>query len=388
MSAPILTFPLMGKGQVLPHEGGVRGGRASGKTILFGEHAVVYGHPALAVPVNEVFAEAEILDIDRAGIWVNAPDIGLHEELSRLAPDDPLGTLVEAVFAALGFGAMETRKVLKETYEKNASGKEKSLLKSEIRRKPFGSKKGIEIKVTSTIPIASGLGSGAAVSVATIRAISAHLGSPLDDEKVNEIAYEVEKIHHGTPSGIDNTVVTYGKPVFFQNPPRSNDFSRYSRNEKGINPLLRGEKATIESLQVAKPFTIIIADTGIPAPTKESVGDVRKLWEKNPKKMSALFAAIGSIVRTARQSIEGGHPERLGPLMNENQRILQEMSVSSPELNFLTEASLNAGAFGAKLSGGGRGGNMIALSKKENAPAVAEALLEAGAKTVIVTEVR
>ena len=318
--------------------------RVSGKIILFGEHAVVYGQPALAVPVNQVFAEAEVLDSPRAGIWINAPDIGFHEKLSRIVPENPLATVVEAVFAELGI----------------------SLPPSVLRTSPpeGGEKDGIEIKVTSTIPIASGLGSGAAVSVAIIRALSSYLGNPLDDEKVNKIAYEAEKIHHGTPSGIDNTVVTYGKPIFFiKNQP-------------------------IELLNVAKAFTIIIADTGISAPTKQSVADVRKLWEKNPQKINALFAAAGSIARTARQSIEGGHPERLGALMNENQRILREIGVSCRELDHLTEASLRSGASGAKLSGGGRGGNIIALSTKENAPAIAEALLNAGAKNVVVTEIK
>ena len=346
--------------------------RASGKIILFGEHAVVYGQPALAVPVHEVYAEAEVSTIPRAGIWVNAPDIGIHEELSRLAPEHPLATVINSVFSALNIPVIAS--------EAKQSPTQRGGLPRRERTAPRNDKDGIEIKISSTIPIASGLGSGAAVSVAIIRALSAHLGHPLDDKKVNEIAYEVEKIHHGTPSGIDNTVVTYGKPVFFQNFPRS--------NEKGINPLLRGKASLIETLHVAKPFTIIIADTGILAPTKESVGDVRKLWKENPQKMNVFFAAIGSIVRTARQSIEGGHPERLGPLMNENHRLLREMGVSCQKLDYLTEASLRSGAFGAKLSGGGRGGNMIALSTKENAPAIAEALIKAGAKNVIVTEIK
>jgi mevalonate kinase len=340
--------------------------RASGKIILFGEHAVVYGQPALAVSVNEFFAEAEVSTVPHAGIWISAPDIGLHQEpFGRLARENPLASVVEAVFVALGLGAVKPRKVSKGSQEKYSMVDEKNSDKPETKKKPFGAEgRGIEIKVTSTIPIASGLGSGAAVSVSIIRALSAYLGNPLGDEKVNKIAYEVEKIHHGTPSGIDNTVVTYGKPIFFV------------------------KDKPIELLEVAKPFTIIIADTGIPAPTKKSVADVRKLWVKNPEKMNALFAAVGSIVKTARQAIEGGHPEYLGALMNENHRILQEMSVSSPELNFLTETSLNSGAFGAKLSGGGRGGNMIALSTKENAPEISEALYKAGAKNVIVTEVK
>ena len=305
---------------------------APGKIILFGEHAVVYGQPALAVPVNQVHADADVSDSDRAGIWVNAPDIRLHAEHSRLALDDALAATISAVYEKIGI--------------------------------PLPEKEGVEIKVTSTIPLASGLGSGAAVSVAIIRALSAHLGQLFTDEQVNEIAYEVEKIHHGTPSGIDNTVVTYGKPIFFI------------------------KEQPIELLTVAKPFTIIIGDTGIPAPTKESVADVRKLWEQDKAKMEMLFGVAGSLAEVARQSIEGGHPERLGPLMNENQRVLTEMGISSPELNRLVEASRKAGASGAKLSGGGRGGNMIALSTKENAPTIVEALYEAGAKNVIMTKVR
>ena len=350
----------MGKGQVLPHEGGVRGGRASGKIILFGEHAVVYGEPALAVPVKKLFAEAKVSTVSRAGIWISAPDIRLYKELPRLPRKHPLASVVDAVFAALDISPP-----------------------SVLRTSPpeGGEKNGIKIKVTSTIPIASGLGSGAAVSVAIIRALSAYLNSPLNDEKVNEIAYEIEKIHHGTPSGIDNTVITYEKPVFFQNSPLSP-----RSNEKAPPPLQ--EKPIIKTLQVAKPFTILIANTGIHAPTKKSVADVRKLWEEDTKKIETLFTAIGSITRTARQAIEGGHPERLGALMNENHRILQEVDVSCQELDRLTEASLNAGALGAKLSGGGRGGNMIALSTKENTPAIAEALLKSGAKNVIVTEIK
>jgi mevalonate kinase len=310
--------------------------RACGKIILFGEHAVVYGQPALAVPVNELYADAEVSVAAHAGIVIHAPEVGIHAPLSRLAPDNPLAAVVDAVFAALNTDIATCG--------------------------------GTEIKITSTIPIAAGLGSGAAVSVAIARALSAYLGNPLDDEQINRIAYEVEKIHHGTPSGIDNTVVTYAKPVYFL---------------KG-----EGEHPLIERLRVAKPFTVLIADSGIPAPTKESVADVRKERARNPRRMDTLFAAVGSIVRTARQAIEGGHPEYLGALMNENHRILQEMGVSSAILDRLTEASLNSGANGAKLSGGGRGGNVIALSTNDNAPAVAEALLHAGAKNVIQTEVR
>jgi mevalonate kinase len=185
----------------------------------------------------------------------------------------------------------------------------------------------------------------------------------MPDEEVNAFTYEIEKLHHGTPSGIDNTVVTYAKPVYF----------------------IKGQP--IEIFTVRKPFTIVIGDTGISAPTKESVGDVRKLWEADKEKWERVFDQIGKIAQQARDAIERGKTKELGEFMNRNHALLQEMTVSSPELNALVSAAIKAGALGAKMSGGGRGGNMIALVEAEASKSVAEALIHAGAKRVIVTMV-
>ncbi len=307
---------------------------APGKIILFGEHAVVYGRPALAVPVTEVQATATIRPGAGPGIWIEAPDIGLHSELSRLPADHPLAAAVHGVFAALSPSLH------------------------------VGRTEGVIIHIASTIPVASGLGSGAAVSVAVIRALSAHLRRPLPDERVSALAYEVEKLHHGTPSGIDNTVITYAKPVYF----------------------MKGQP--VETFQVGAPFTLLIGDTGIPAPTKESVAAVRKLWEADKSRWEKIFDEIGEIARNAREKIVNGEWKKLGSLMNANHALLRQLTVSSPELDRLVEAGLRSGALGAKMSGGGRGGNMIALVERKNAPAVAEALKSAGARRTIVTQVR
>jgi len=229
------------------------------------------------------------------------------------------------------------------------------------------------LKVSSSIPVASGLGSGAAVSVAVIRALAGYLGKPLPNEQISTLAYEVEKIHHGTPSGIDNTVITFAQPV---------NFKRELPSPRGRGA---GSEGIIETFHIAKPFTIIIADTGISSPTKETVGDVRGGWQAEAARYERLFAAIGSITRAARQAIESGHPERLGPLMNENHELLGEMRVSSPELDRLVQAARAAGALGAKLSGGGRGGNMITLVDAENAETISAALRGAGAVRTILT---
>jgi mevalonate kinase len=178
------------------------------------------------------------------------------------------------------------------------------------------------------------------------------------------LAFEVEKLHHGTPSGIDNTVITFAKPVFF----------------------IKGQ--SIQTFRVAQPFTLIIADTGVASPTRVAVGDVRAAWEKDKQHYEDVFAAIGSIATKARAAIESGNNAALGALMDQNHSYLQEIGVSSPELDQLVAAARQAGAQGAKLSGGGRGGNMIALVDDGSAEAVIEALQAASAKGIISTIVK
>jgi mevalonate kinase len=276
-----------------------------------------------------VQAEVRIDRIFSSGIRINAPNIRVNARLDSLAPSHPLAATVINTLAALRDNSLS----------------------------------GVSILIRSEIPVASGLGSGAAVSVAIIRALAKHLNKELTNEQVSALAFETEKLYHGTPSGIDNTVVTYAKPVYFV------------------------KDQPIEVLQVKYPFMIVIGDTGVPASTKDAVRDVRIQQHKYPERYETLFATIGSIARTARQLIESGMPESLGPLMDENHAMLRSMKVSSPELDHLVEAARKAGALGAKMSGGGRGGNMIALVQVSKAGAVARSLKEAGATSTIITKV-
>lgn len=306
---------------------------APGKIILFGEHAVVYGQPAIAAPVFQVRAKA-ILTANPRGqpgsVHIAAPGIGMDADLDSLPDRHPLRVGVQATLRAL-----------------------------DLQRVPA-----CNIRITSTIPVAAGLGSGAAVSVALARGLSGFLGRPLPDEQVSEIAYEVEKIHHGTPSGIDNTVVTMGLPVFFR------------------------KDRPIELLRVPEPFTIVIGDTGVRSSTALAVADVRQGWQAQAEEYEQTFREIGEIARSARMAIENGKPEELGALMGANHSCLQKLGVSSPQLDNLVIAAHNAGALGAKLSGGGRGGNMIALAPPGIAENIAQALTRAGATRTIITEVR
>lgn len=305
---------------------------APGKIILFGEHAVVYGQPAIAVPVTQVQARCTVVAIPTAPagrVEIEAPDIGLKSTLEELSPAHPLALPLHLVREQLGIPAFPA----------------------------------CRLRITSTIPIASGLGSGAAVSVAVARAVSAFLGHPLSDEQVSGIAFRVDQTHHGTPSGIDNTVITYNQPIYF----------------------VRGEP--FERLTLHHPFWMVIGNSGIASPTLTVVEEVRQRYQSSPSSIEPILLAIGEIVRQARAILASDSLEPLGALLTENHQRLQELGVSCPELDHLVNAALQNGALGAKLSGGGRGGNMIALVEEGQAARVADALRRAGAVSTLITRV-
>ena len=202
------------------------------------------------------------------------------------------------------------------------------------------------------------------MAAAVIRALATHLefSELATDKRVSELTYQVETLLHGTPSGIDNTVVAYEKPVYFI---RQQPHNR------------------IETFSVFRPLRFLVADTGVVSKTVEVVGDVRRRWQENPSQFERIFDRCGRVAVAARVNIEGGKVSEIGRLMVENQIYLQEMTVSSPELEQLNSAAMSNGALGAKLSGAGRGGNMIALVNARQENDVKEALLSAGANHVL-----
>lgn len=311
----------------------MQGARATapGKIILFGEHAVVYGQPAIAVPLRDVRASAVVLPGSLPGSVVIVAANLARTLVLRETPDPNEHALVIAV-----------RKLL------------------DTLGQPIPS---LQITLSSTIPIASGLGSGAAATTAVLRAVSLALGLPLADEALNTLVYEIEKLHHGTPSGIDNTVVVFERPVYFV------------------------RERPIETFTFGQPIHLVVADTGVASPTHLAVGDVRALRERQPAQTEALINEIGAIVQQARAAIGAGDVQRLGALALQNHALLRDLTVSSPELERLVDAATDAGAYGAKLSGGGRGGNMIAFVSPEVSSAVSDALTAAGAARVIRTVV-
>lgn len=304
--------------------------RAPGKVILFGEHAVVYGRPAIAVPVTQVQATACVEPGDAGqGVVVVAPDLGRRILLSEAGEDEPLARIVRLTLA-------------------------------QIKAEPDPD---LTITLTSTVPVSRGMGSGAAVSTAIVRALSRHFDYWLTSRAISDLVFQAEILYHGTPSGIDNTVISFGKPIYFV-------------KDEGW-----------EVFWVGAPLLLAIADTGVVSSTREVVEEVRRRHQAAPTRYSSVFDQIGEAVVAARAAIEAGQMESLGRLMDENHALLQRLGVSSPELDRLVAAARNGGALGAKMSGGGWGGNMIALVTESTRGRVDMMLRMAGATRVIVTKV-
>ena len=302
---------------------------ASAKVILCGEHAVVYGYPAIAVPVSDLRATAFFYPDEVNGLRVELPDVNEAWTWPPGPKGHPLALVIRETLAYLGGNGLKGRLV-----------------------------------VRSDIPIGGGMGSSAAVATAVVRVVARALGRSLSAKETSSLVYRAEEVWHGTPSGIDNTVIAYERPVWF----------------------VRGQPP--EPFYPARAFTLVIADSGVSAATREVVLDVRRRWEQDRARYEALFQAIGDLVRQVRRALEAGEVEAVGPLLDENQRLLAEMGVSSPVLEALVAAARAAGALGAKLAGAGRGGNVIALVREDDASRVAEALRRAGAVRTFVTVVR
>jgi mevalonate kinase len=308
---------------------------AAGKAILLGEHAVVYGRPAIAVPLRDLRATVEITALPPgSGVVIEAQDLGLACTLAQDAVDDALRVLqwtVRNVLNFLGVAAEE---------------------------------QALRIVVRSQIPIARGLGSGTAVNTALARALAQHYGHYVTSRAISDLVYQSEILLHGTPSGIDNTVVAFEQPVYF----------------------IKGQRA--DPFWLGQPVTLLIADTGVQAKTREAVAEVRRRWQADPPRYEALFDAIGALAEQGKAALAAGDRALLGALMQRNQDLLVALGVSSPELDRLAQAALTAGALGAKLSGGGMGGCAIALVAPESCAHVEAALRSAGAQQVWVTAIR
>jgi mevalonate kinase len=245
----------------------------------------------------------------------------------------------------------------------------------------------LRISLSSTIPIASGMGSGAAVATALARALAVYLGRELPPDAISALVYASEQRYHGTPSGIDNTVIAFEQPIWFIRA-RNGEWSIRDGGDHSQprSPALHAP--AIESISISAPFTLLIGDTGVRSATRLPVGEVRRRWQVDSAAYEALFDQVSDLVVQAREALKQGEFPRLGALLDRNHALLQEIGVSSPALDTLVGVARSAGALGAKLSGAGWGGVMLALVTPAGRDRVAAALTDAGAQRVIETIVQ
>ncbi len=294
-------------------------GTAAGKVILLGEHAAVYGRHALALPIEgAVTATVQ----EAANLVLEVPDWRLSREISRDA--DGVDAAVQRILENLGIHG-----------------------------------RGFAIRVRSALPRAMGLGSSAAFAVAIVRAFDRLLGLSLGDERVNEIAFDCEKLAHGNPSGVDNTLATFGRPMLF----------------------CKGETFQAEELELQGQPPIVIASGHQPGVTHEQVAGVRARYEAQPAAFAAIFDQIDGLSIAGAKALVAGDYAELGQLMNICHGLLNALGVSTPELERMVEIARDAGAAGAKLTGAGGGGSIVAACPGV-VQEVAAALRSAGYSTI------
>ena len=297
---------------------------ACGKVILLGEHSVVYNRPAIALPIT--LAVEAVVHKGGDGVHVLIPRWGLEQQVKPGVTQGVNGA-VNTMLQSLDLTGVS-----------------------------------MTIELMPHLPRGMGLGGSAALAVALVRALSHEFGLDLDDASVNRLAFESEKMAHGTPSGIDNTVATYGKPLVFR---------------KDDDPSFRG-------LSLPQPVPLVLGLTGRESLTARTVARVRAVRQEHPARIEAIFDQMAQLADAGVEALEAARFDELGHLMDVCQGYLNALQVSSPELEELIHIARRNGALGAKLTGGGGGGSMIALCPGEQ-QRVAAAMEAAGYKSLVLS---
>ncbi len=278
-------------------------GIAAGKVILLGEHAAVYDKHVLALPLQSAVS-ARIAETS-AGIRLSIPGWDIEQQLD---PDVPEQGGVAAVLSLIlqHFSVAD---------------------------------RGFDLHVRSRIPVAMGLGASAALAVAVIRAFDKLTGKGMSDVEVEKLAFECEIISHGTPSGIDNNIATYGQPVLYS----------------------KSASMRTKPVKLAEVPPLVIASSGVRASTKTQVAGVRARFDKNRELYSTIFDEVDEISMAGAVALAECDYEQLGTMMNVCQGFLNAIEVSTPELERMIAIARQNGAMGAKLTGAGGGGSIVAL---------------------------
>jgi mevalonate kinase len=309
---------------------------APAKVILFGEHFVVYGEPAIVLAINKrVHVQAELREDNQ--IYINSHTLKTS-------------------------GFFRADQFMAEKGEKPEAERKLQPLKVVVQRllEKSNEKAGVNVEIKSFIPVAVGLGSSAAVAASVAAAVSQLLNITLSKKEIFQLAYEAERLVHGTPSGIDPAISTYGGVLWFQ-------------KDEGFKPL-----------EIEADIPLVIGNTGVQRSTGNLVGLVRERWSRYPTIMRPIVKAGGEVVKQAVDALARGNLTVLGELMNINQALLSAIGVSSEPLEKLIQAAKKAGAYGAKLTGGGGGGCIIAIASRNKLERVADAIKKAGGQAFTV----
>lgn len=307
--------------------GRVGTGAAHAKAILFGEHAVVYGAPAIALPLHQLEVEARIRATPGSELRIESE---LFAGSAETAPE-LLRPVITAVRAALSVSGTPNDQV--------------------------------QLRVRSAIPHGRGLGSSAAVAAAIARSTADMCGVDLSTDQLHDIVQRAERVAHGNPSGIDARAVAADAPIKFHG-------------------------GRTQATGVGAQLTFVLADSGVPGSTATAVAGVRERRAADPANMDRAIAQLSEIAEGSVLDLELGDREALGARMLEAHRLLGELGVSTVKLDALVDAAHAAGAAGAKLTGGGLGGCVLALAESaDQAEHVALALRAAGAPRTWTTTV-
>ncbi|WP_381803541.1 mevalonate kinase [Streptomyces niveus] len=319
-----MTLPIAAEG--LPESGRARSvgiGRAHAKAILLGEHAVVYGAPALALPVPQLTVTAS------AG-WSSGTADG-QGGLSF--------TMTGSASRALVTQASDGLRRLTEEF---------------TARMDVPGTPSLEVILDGAIPHGRGLGSSAAVSRAVVFALADLMGRQLTESMAFDLVQTAENVAHGRASGVDAMAVGASRPLLFQ-------------------------AGRAEELAVGCDGLFIIADSGVPGSTKEAVGLLRTGFERRAGARDRFVGRASELAEAGRRALADGDPGELGSRLTDYHELLRETGLSTERIDTLVEAALKAGSLGAKITGGGLGGCVIAQTRPEQAREVTRQLHEAGA---------
>jgi mevalonate kinase len=297
---------------------------APAKIILFGEHFVVYGSPAILAAINKRVYVDSYTTIDEEDKIVIRSDIGVAGRYSN-----------DGGFNALE-GGMKSKAVLDPIY--NAI-KQVLLLRSKKKKKKIG----IEVCISSKVPPGIGLGSSAASCVATVAAVASLFQKNPSRQRVCELAIKSESLIHRRTSGADCYVSTYGGLMQY-----------YSKSK------------SFKNIEAKGLLSLVVASTGVKHSTSELVAGVKAFKDTNKMLFESLAKQASDICLQAGAAIESGKLDKIGALMNENQILLQQIGISHDKVHDIIDICSKAGAIGTKITGAGGGGAVIALAESKH----------------------